>query len=81
MSVDDVRNVLSLSRSSLYYSSDLSPEIIDNDEDAEEIVNMMYLLNFAVNINWIVKILSIITMYKINRGSFTNYVVGIRTVL
>lgn len=51
MSVDDVRNVLSLSRSSLYYSSDLSPEIIDNDEDAEEIVNMMYLLNFAVNIN------------------------------
>ena len=53
MSVDDVKNVLSLSRSSLYYNSDLSPEILDDGdgEDSEEIVDMMYLLNFVGNIN------------------------------
>ena len=52
MSVNDVKNVLSLSRTSLFYSSDLSPDMLDNaEEDTEEIVDMMYLLNFAGNIN------------------------------
>ena len=51
MSVQQVKEALSLSRSSLYYTtnilSSLDPEDID-DDSVEEMTEMLYFMNFEV---------------------------------
>lgn len=54
MSVEQVKEAMSLSRSSLFYNSNilssLDPEDEDKDEDSvEEMTKMLYFLNFEVS--------------------------------
>ena len=53
MSVQQVKEALSLSRSSLFYNSNilssLDPQELDNDDDSvEEMTKILYFMNFEV---------------------------------